>query len=323
MNKPFFSIVIVNYNAGNMLSQVMSALSQQTFQNFEVIIIDNNSTDKSWQASENTAFPCQLVRLDKNIGFAAANNLAVLNHTHAEWIFLLNPDAYPEPDCLEIIAKSIDQQPDIDCFGCTLIDAKDPTQLDGIGDSYHISGLHWRHGHGSPCSSAPSKPLKIFSACAAAAIYRTTIFRKLEGFDESYFAYSEDVDLGFRLRLAGHKSLLIPEAKVLHVGSGITGKSSDFSIYHGHRNLTWTFFKNIPTLLMPFLLPIHLCMILLVGLKFAATGKFKSYAHAKWDAFRNLRQPFRQRKKIQQNRSCSCFELLRLMSWLPRHHLPR
>lgn len=323
MDKPYFSIVIVNYNSGSMLSQVMSALSQQTFKNFEVIVVDNHSADASWEATENTAFPCELVRLEENIGFAAANNLAVASHTHAEWIFLLNPDAYPEPDCLEIIAQHIRQKPDIDCFGCTLIDANNPTRLDGIGDSYHVSGLHWRHAHGLPRTLTPTKSLEIFSACAAAAIYRSTTFQKLGGFDESYFAYSEDVDLGFRLRLAGYKCLLIPEARVHHVGSGITGKSSHFSIYHGHRNLTWTFFKNIPAPLIPFLLPIHFCMIVLVGVKFILTGQFKSYACAKRDAFRDLKHHLEKRKHIQKNRRCSCFELLHLMSWLPRRRLSK
>lgn len=75
---------------------------------------------------------------------------------------MLNPDAYPEPECLETAAKNISQAPNIDCFACTLIDANHPTQLDGIGDVYHISGLHWRHGHGSNRSIAPTQTKEIF-----------------------------------------------------------------------------------------------------------------------------------------------------------------
>lgn len=318
MTNPYFSIVVVNYNAGAMLGRVMSALSQQTFQHFEVIVIDNHSTDESWQVTEGTPFPCHLIRLDNNIGFCAANNLAIAQHIQADWVFLLNPDAYPEPDCLKNIAKNIAQKPDVDCFACTLINASHPTQLDGVGDIYHVSGLHWRHGHGSNRATAPTQPTEVFSACAAAAIYRASTFRQLGGFDESYFAYSEDVDLGFRLRLAGGMSLLLPDARVHHVGSGITGRNSDFSIYHGHRNLTWTFIKNIPAPLMPILLPIHLAMILLVGLKFASSGHLKPYARAKWDALRQLGPRLISRKKIQHTRVCSCLALLRIMCWLPR-----
>jgi GT2 family glycosyltransferase len=317
MKEPFFSVVIVNYNAGDMLLKVMSALAQQTYKNFEVIVVDNNSQDDSWRAAENLPFPCRLVRLNHNIGFAAANNLAVKNHVHGEWLFLLNPDAYPEPECLAAIVKNINQI-DVDCFSCVLINANQPTQLDGLGDAYHISGLHWRNGHGAPCCIMPAYPVEVFSACAAAAIYRTGTYRRLGGFDETYFAYSEDVDLGFRLRLAGGKSVLLPDAKVHHVGSGITGRSSDFSIYHGHRNLTWTFLKNVPGPLILILLPVHLLMIFYLGFFFATSGRFRLYMRAKADAFKRIHSMLARRKEIQQTRTCSCLDLLRMMSWLPR-----
>jgi len=315
----FFSIVIVNYNAGALLANTMSALAKQTYKNFAVIVIDNNSQDDSWRVTESLPFSCRLIRLNNNIGFASANNLAVKNYINGEWLFLLNPDAYPEPRCLEIAASQIHRFPDVDCFACSLIDANKLSHLDGLGDTYHISGLHWRNDHGAPCDIIPQDSVQVFSACAAAAIYRTETYRRLGGFDETYFAYSEDVDLGFRLRLAGGKSLLLPNARVHHVGSGITGRSSDFSIYHGHRNLTWTFVKNMPGPLVIFLLPVHLAMILYLGLIFAASGRFKIYKQAKIDAFKQIIPYLIQRKKIQSERICSCFDLLRMMSWLPRN----
>jgi GT2 family glycosyltransferase len=140
----------------------------------------------------------------------------------------------------------------------------------------------------------------------------------LGGFDETYFAYSEDVDLGFRLRLAGGKSLLLPDARVHHVGSGITGRSSDFAVYHGHRNLTWTFIKNMPGPLVIFLLPIHLMMILFLGFFFAAGGRSGTYTRAKIDALKQIGPQLVQRKKIQSERRCSCLDLLQIMSWRPR-----
>lgn len=317
MENPFISVIVINYNSGDMLSKAMSALAEQTYSNFEVVVIDNHSTDNSWQVTENTKFPCRLIRLDRNIGFAAANNLAIENHVQSDWVFLLNPDAYPEPNCLEIITKNITRMPEIDCFACTLLNANHPTLLDGIGDIYHVSGLHWRHGHGSNRTNIPATPVEVFSACAAAAVYRTKTFLQLGGFDETYFAYSEDVDLGFRLRLAGGSCILLPDARVHHVGSGITGRSSDFSIYHGHRNLTWTFIKNTPLFLMFFLLPIHLVMTLYVGVMFALAGRFRPYAQAKRDAFRLLGPRLTKRKEIQHRRVCSCLDLLRIMCWFP------
>lgn len=318
MEKPLLTIIVVNYNSSDMLAKVMAALAKQTVSNFSVVVVDNHSTDRSWFAARNTAFPCHLVRLEKNIGFAAANNLAIKHHSQTDWVFLLNPDAYPEPDCLEKIAQYITALPEIDCFACTLIKADQPALLDGIGDNYHVSGLHWRHGHDAPCTIAPARPTEVFSACAAAAVYRTRTYLQLGGFDESYFAYSEDVDLGFRLRLSGGSCVLLPDARVHHVGSGITGRSSDFSIYYGHRNLTWTFVKNMPGALILLFLPIHLMMTLYVGLVFAHSGRLNPYARAKWDAFRQLAPRLIKRKQIQYQRVCTTFELLRLMCWLPR-----
>lgn len=318
VKNPFISIIVVNYNSGDMLSKALSALAEQTYSNFEVIVIDNHSMDNSWQVAEKTSFPCRLVHLDKNIGFAAANNLAVADYIQSNWIFFLNPDAYPEPECLEVITRNINQIPNIDCFACTLIDANKPSHLDGLGDTYHISGLHWRTGHGAPCDITPVHPIEVFSACAAAAIYRTETYRQLGGFDETYFAYSEDVDLGFRLRLSGGKSLLLPNAKVHHVGSAITGRSSDFSVYHGHRNLTWTFIKNVPDPLILVLLPVHLVMIIYMGCFFAASGRLKLYMRAKIDAFKHIRSLLAQRKRIQNKRRCSCLNLLQMMTWRPR-----
>lgn len=315
---PFISVIVVNYNSGEMLSKALSALAEQTYANFEVVVIDNHSMDNSWQAAEKTSFPCRLVRLNENTGFAAANNLAVADYIQSDWIFFLNPDAYPEPECLEEIVKNIKRIPDVDCFACALIDANKPSHLDGLGDAYHISGLHWRNGHGYPCDITPKQPVEIFSACAAAAVYRTETYRLLGGFDEAYFAYSEDVDLGFRLRLTGGKSLLLPDAKVHHVGSGITGSSSDFSVYHGHRNLTWTFIKNMPGPLIFILLPVHLAMILYVGFFYAASGRLRLYLQAKIDAFKHKGSLLKQRKKIQSQRVCSCLSLLQMMTWLPR-----
>jgi GT2 family glycosyltransferase len=118
--------------------------------------------------------------------------------------------------------------------------------LDGAGDEYHVSGLAWRRFYNHLANGYGLKPEEVFGACAAAAMYRREDFLKIGGFDEDYFSYFEDVDLSFRLRLAGGRCLYVPDAIVHHVGSASTGKLSDFVVYYGHRNLVWTFFKDMP-----------------------------------------------------------------------------
>jgi GT2 family glycosyltransferase len=137
-----------------------------------------------------------------------------------------------------------------------------PDLLDGAGDVCHISGLAWRGLFGKPVSTAPKEDCEIFSPCAAAALYDRQAFIDLGGFYERFFCYYEDVDLGFRLRLSGHRAILAPRARVRHVGSASSGgRHSDFAVYHGFRNTVWAFAKNMPARALPYALPMHVGMI--------------------------------------------------------------
>ena len=112
-----------------------------------------------------------------------------------------------------------------------------PDRLDGAGDSYHVSGRAWRNGHNAPAATWPAGEYEVFAPCAAAALYRRAAFEEVGGFDERYFCYFEDVDLGFRLRLRGHRCLYVPASVVRHVSSALSGYRSDFAVYHGERNM--------------------------------------------------------------------------------------
>ena len=142
-------------------------------------------------------------------------------------------------------------------FGSTQLDAADARRLDGAGDVYHASGLVWRGHHGAPVDSLPPEG-EVFAPCAAAALYRRDAFMDAGGFDESFFCYCEDVDLGFRLRLLGHNCVQVAGARVHHVGSAITGRRSAFATYHSTRNRIWMFVKNMPAALLVPLLPVSM-----------------------------------------------------------------
>ena len=246
--KPLADVVIVNYNGGAYLERTLATLHAQTLRDFRIIVVDNGSTDGSVDSLPTGPMETVIVRVGRNLGFAAGNNLAIREHVRAEWLVLLNPDAFPRPDWLERFIDAARANPDYSFFGCRMLDANDPTRLDGVGDVYHVSGLPWRDGHGCPDGPAYDASCEIFAPCAAAALYRTRDVVEAGAFDEDFFCYTEDVDLGFRLRLLGHRCLYVPTAVVEHVGSGITGVRSDFQLYHGHRNLAWTYLKNMPGL---------------------------------------------------------------------------
>jgi len=251
--------------------------------------------------------------LSANLGFAKANNLAI-EECDTEFVALLNPDAFPEADWLSKLVQAAQARPEVAAFGSRQMLHGVPDTLDGTGDVYHISGLPWRNGHGLIQCEADSVAREIFCPCAAAAFFRRKALNEAGGFDEDFFCYVEDVDLGFRLRLMGHKSLYVPDAVVHHVGSGITGgRHSDFSVYYAHRNLVWAFIKNMPGILFWLLLPVH-CLLNLVTLAyFSLHGQGKVIVRAKRDALKGIPAMWRKRQSIQANRHSTILAIWRVL----------
>ena len=325
------TVIIVNYNGGRYLDRCLQALAAQTAPPRQVVLVDNASTDGSAEHAEQ-AFPwLRVIRCPENQGFAAANNLAVACSEPSEWLALLNPDAFPAPDWLAALQQAAHDYPQYAVFGSRLLDAADPAQLDGAGDCYHVSGLAWRHGHGLSACQHGLRVEEIFAPCAAAALYRRQAFLEADGFDERFFCYMEDVDLGFRLRLLGYRCLYAPAAVVHHIGSGATGIRSDFATYYGHRNLVWTYCKNMPAPWFWLYLPAHLVFNLLSLSWLGWRGQGRIAVRAKWDALRELPRIWRQRRHIQAQRKISGRDLQRVMTgtwamltqFIGRRHSPR
>ncbi len=303
-------LVIVNHNGGAYLSKCIAAVANQTCQPHSVIVIDNASSDGSADQMLQRFPWVQLIRNERNIGFAAANNLAVQHAPATRWVITLNPDAFPEPDWLAQLTKAATQWSDYTMFACQLLVADNPSRLDGAGDCYHTSGLAWRRGHGRSVSERETSEEEVFGPCAAAAMYRRDRFLAVGGFDTDFFCYMEDVDLAFRLRLLGERCRYVPQARVLHIGSGVTGYRSDFSSYHGQRNMLWVFFKNMPMGLLLRYLPSFLVVntvALYIGWR---RKQLRIIVRAKLDALRGMRMCWHKRRLIQAQRRVSAAELV-------------
>lgn len=302
------TVVIVNWNSGDLLQKCVERLTQQTVKPTTILIVDNASSDDSLFHVK-SLYEIAIVEIATNLGFAAGNNLA-LHQSIDEFVALLNPDAFPEPDWLEKLLQAATQYPDAAAFGSRQLCHHDPSLLDGIGDSYHLSGLVWRDRHVTPQTPADLLPCEIFSPCAAAALYRRSALEEIGFFDEDYFCYVEDVDLGFRLRLAGYKAMYVPDAVVHHIGSATTGgQQSDFSVYHGHRNLVWTYVKNMPSILFWGLLPLHFTLNIATIIWFTTRGQGKIILKAKWDAIKGLPNMWHKRQQIQKERKVIILQL--------------
>jgi len=315
--RPFFSVIILCWNSQPYLNACLQSLDAQEFKDFEIILVDNGSP-KPMDVIEFAGFTSLDIRffhLTENLGFAGGNNFAA-RQANGEYLVLLNSDANPQPDWLEVIHQAVLDHP-ASFFASRLVMAINPDHLDGEGDVYHASGLVWRRSFGKPLRHAIIKQRKVFSACGAAAIYPRKAYEQVQGFDEKYFAYVEDVDLGFRLNLAGFDCLYLPRAVVLHVGSGSTSRRSDLSVYYGQRNLVWTFAKNMPAPLVWLLLPGHLLANLLMIFLSLFRSQGSVTLRAKIDAVAGLGNILKERKKVQQTRKISIFSLMKIMDWNP------
>jgi GT2 family glycosyltransferase len=309
------TVVIVNFKSAATLPHCLACLAAQTSLPERIVLVDNASGDGSLEtcrelvaARPELAARTSIDAAGSNLGFAAACNRGIAAAT-TELVALLNPDAFPEPGWLAALVAAAARHPDCVAFGSRQMLAGHPGILDGIGDRWHVSGLSWREGHRRAMRREDLEAREIFSPCAAAALYRRQAVLDVGGFDEDYFCFGEDVDLGYRLRLAGHRARCVPEAVVEHVGGGST--PSEVATYFGHRNTLWTLVKNTPgPLLAPALLA-HLSQTIL-GMSFlGARGRGRAFARAKWDAVRGLAGAWRKRRLIQAARKVSTWQIWR------------
>lgn len=316
MRLPSVSVIVVNYNGGEWVLRCIESLRTQTLQADKVIVVDNASHDGS-PARIALAFPeVRLIAAPSNLGFAAAVNLA-LREVDTDCFALLNPDAVAAPDWLANLLQAALLYPESAAFGSQMRLYDDPARLDGIGDAYHASGLPWRIGHGRLARPEDELAGEIFSPCAAAALYRTAAVLEAGGMDEALFCYLEDVDLGFRLRLAGHSCRYVPCARVLHAGSAITGRKSEFQTYYGHRNVLRVFVKDMPGALFWLLLPLHLTMHALSLALLALQGRGRAALRAKRDALASLGAAWQARRAVQRSRSVGLWKIARCLAWRP------
>lgn len=255
LDSPSVTVIIVAYNSGVYLQFCLEALAAQTFSDFEVVIADNDSDDGAIAALRLPDARFRVRDMGSNLGFAAANN-RVAEDSKADFLVLLNADTLAEPGWLEALVIAGRAHPEAASFGSIQIRMDDRDIFDGVGDVWHVAGIAWRALQGLP--RCPISDAEIMGPCAAGALYRRDDFLEIGGFDERFFCYCEDIDLALRLQLAGRSSRRVAGAVLLHAGSGTTGRISEFTLYHGHRNRVWTFLKNTPGVWFWIFLPYHL-----------------------------------------------------------------
>ncbi len=315
--EPFFSVLIVNFNAGDLLQAAINSLKIQTFRDFEVVIVDNDSEDQSAENLDVEGLPAiRVLRENQNHGFARGNNLAA-ETANGQWLALLNPDAVADENWLTEIHAATARHDSCRVFACSQINMDAPELLDGAGDAYFAFGIPWRGGFEHPISELPSKDSHCFSPCGASAVYERSLFLEMGGFDERFFCYCEDVDLGMRLQLSDEKCVFLPGAVIHHKGSATSGRYSYFTMYHGFRNRTWAYLKNMPLSVLLLTLPGHLILMLYIYARNTGHANLKGMRKGMWHGLKDgwaLR--WKNDYKVKPSTKAT-WNLVRSMAWNP------
>lgn len=318
---PEISVVVVNFNGGDFLKGCLASLARQTFANFETIVVDNASSDDSLDRLGEVPPSLTILRETVNHGFAGGNNLGAAR-ARGRWLALLNPDAEADPDWLEALLRAVAERPSHRVVASLQVAMADGARLDGAGDCYLACGYAWRGGFGRPASETPEAG-ECFAPCGAATFLPRDLFLSCGGFEERYFCYHEDVDLGFRLRLLGEACQFDPRCRVRHAGSGITGRASDFAVFHGARNGLWTYLRNMPGPLLLLTFPGWLLGTGAILLRGLVTGRFGATWRGLMAAIGDPGPVLEARRVLRRTRRASLSDIGRALSWNPARFLGR
>lgn len=268
------TIIIPNYNGLKFMEPCFETLNRQTTDDYQVLVVDNGSTDGSVEWLKERKIPS--IFLEENTGFTGAVNVG-LKAAKTPYVILLNNDTEVHEDFVTQMIRAIEKSPSIFSVSCKMIQLYQKDLMDDAGDMYTVLGWAYQRGVGQS-SSGYNKEREIFSACAAAAIYRREVFETIGYFDEMHFAYLEDMDVGYRAKIAGYHNRYCPDAVIYHAGSATSGsKYNSFKVKLAARNNIYLNYKNMPVIqLLVNLLPLILGICVKYGF-FKKRGFGKDY----------------------------------------------
>ena len=281
------TVIIPNYNGKKYLEPCLTSLfsCEQSGQDgeapFLVTVVDNGSDDGSVEYIR-VHFPqVKLICFAENKGFCAAVNAGILA-SDTPFVLLLNNDTTVEDRFVSFMTEAISENAGFFSVGAKMVSMQEPDRVDTAGDFYCALGWAFARGKGKPASHY-MQPCDVFSACAGAAIYRKDILEQIGLFDETHFAYLEDMDLGYRARLYGYRNRFEPRAVVHHAGSAFSGsRYNAFKVRLSSRNSVYLIGKNMPPLQILLNLPFLVMGFGIKYLFFLRKGFGGIYAKGLW-----------------------------------------
>jgi GT2 family glycosyltransferase len=292
---PLISIIIVNFNGLRFLDACLSSICHQSYKLYEIIFVDNGSSDGSVDLVRKRYPAAIILETGKNLGFAGGTNTGIRRST-GEFILTLNNDTILDSHFLEEIKKPMQDDLHVGMCGSKIL--LPDGRINSTAICIFRSGAAWDRGMGELDSGQYDSAEEIFGPSAGAALYRRSMLDEVGLLDEDFFLFMEDVDLAFRARLAGWKCMYVPSAKVVHTFGGTTGKVSDLPVYYGSRNLLWYVIKNYPVKMLllssPWIMGRSCAEIPYYILK----RKGVAILRAKFDSFKGFYRMIKKRKLI-------------------------
>jgi GT2 family glycosyltransferase len=247
MASPLVTLLILNWNGESVIEKCIGSLQQQSFGNFEILVIDNGSTDKSLDMLKQYK-DILLIRNSRNVGYAAGNNIG-FSKARGKYVAALNNDIIAEPNWLEAAIPHLESDPSVGIVGSRQMNYFNRSIIDGLYQIVRPSLNFYHYGADEPYNPKESLHATrgyVIGASGASAIYRKALIDALAGFEEMFFAYHEDTDLHFRAFWNGWKCLYEPQAVVYHMRSKTLGFRSPSYVYFFERNRYWFMVKNYP-----------------------------------------------------------------------------
>jgi GT2 family glycosyltransferase len=245
MSSSLISVIVVNFNGERYLGDCLESLSVQTFRDFEVIVVDNGSTDGSLDFIRKDFPWVKLIPLDKNTGFAMGNNTG-FEASASKYIATLNNDTVVDKGWLKALYEVAETDRTIGMVASKILLGRNGREIDSVGVLIYPDGMSRQRGRGEIDEGQFDRTEEVLFPSACAALYRREMLNKIGFFDEDFFSYCEDTDLGLRARLAGWKAVLASKAIVRHLYSQTAGKYSGLKAYHVERNHLWVLMKDLP-----------------------------------------------------------------------------
>jgi len=293
MKNPLISILVLNCNGKHLLKPCLESIFEQNFTDYELVVVDNNSNDGSTEYIKENFPNITLIENPENFGFAGGNN-AGIKACNGEWIFFLNNDAILEKSCLEFLAKHIETKQLI--YMPLMLKADSPEFVDSAGDMLYPWGYAYRYDNVPASKFLESKEIAL--ACCGAAMFNRELIEKLNGFDEDFFLYYEDVDLSLRARHLGAKIWLVPQAKVFHKGSATVGKKTSSRLYYIERNRFFAKLKNFPLSTLIKYAPISFICSVFSFILWTKRGFLGTWIKSRIDMLKGMPKMLKKRKII-------------------------